>query len=167
MYVKVKLLSRARLFATPWTVACTKLLHPWDFLGKSTGVSWVYLHTNQPPVASGKPRWVLCSLGPLWDLHTFKMVSHTPSLYYSNKDLQHSHKCQAHSCVPESQKPSSKVPLALVKTAYPSRATSPEHMVEMSWTQSPWGPLEDASPRPHEVLMLHFLLYHEWASLPH
>ena len=24
--------------ATPWTVACTKLLHPWDFPGKSTGV---------------------------------------------------------------------------------------------------------------------------------
>ena len=23
---------------TPWTVACTRLLHPWDFLGKSTGV---------------------------------------------------------------------------------------------------------------------------------
>ena len=36
--VKVKLLSRARLFATPWIVACTKLLHPWDFQGKSTGV---------------------------------------------------------------------------------------------------------------------------------
>ena len=35
---EVKSLSRARLFATPWRVACTKLLHPWDFLGKSTGV---------------------------------------------------------------------------------------------------------------------------------
>ena len=33
--VKGKLLSCARLFATPWTVACTKLLHPWDFPGKS------------------------------------------------------------------------------------------------------------------------------------
>ena len=32
--VKVKSLSRARLFATPWTVACTKLLRPWDFQGK-------------------------------------------------------------------------------------------------------------------------------------
>ena len=31
---EVKWLSRARLFVTPWTVACTKLLHPWDFLGK-------------------------------------------------------------------------------------------------------------------------------------
>ena len=36
--VKMKLLSRAPLFATPWIVACTKLLHPWDFQGKSTGV---------------------------------------------------------------------------------------------------------------------------------
>ena len=36
--VKVKSLSRARLFATPRIVACTKLLCPWDFQGKSTGV---------------------------------------------------------------------------------------------------------------------------------
>ena len=35
---EVKSLSRAQLFVTPWTVACTKLLRPWDFLGKSTGV---------------------------------------------------------------------------------------------------------------------------------
>ena len=35
---KVKSLSRIQLLATPWTVACTRLLHPWDFLGKSTGV---------------------------------------------------------------------------------------------------------------------------------
>ena len=33
-----KSLSRARLFATPWTVACTKFLRPWGFLGKNTGV---------------------------------------------------------------------------------------------------------------------------------
>ena len=33
--VKVKSLSRVRLLATPWT---TRLLHPWDFPGKSTGV---------------------------------------------------------------------------------------------------------------------------------
>ena len=30
--VKVKSLSRVRLFATPWTKS------PWDFLGKNTGV---------------------------------------------------------------------------------------------------------------------------------
>ena len=32
--LKVKSLSRARLFATPWIVACTKLLPPQDFQGK-------------------------------------------------------------------------------------------------------------------------------------
>ena len=36
--VKGKALSCVRLFASPWRVACTRLLHPWDFLGKSTGV---------------------------------------------------------------------------------------------------------------------------------
>ena len=35
--VKVKSLSHVLLFATPWTVP-TKLLRPWDFPGKSTGV---------------------------------------------------------------------------------------------------------------------------------
>ena len=35
--VKVKLLSRVRLLATPWTTA-TRLFRPWDFPGKSTGV---------------------------------------------------------------------------------------------------------------------------------
>ena len=32
---EVKSLSPARLFATPWIVACTKLLCPWDFQGKN------------------------------------------------------------------------------------------------------------------------------------
>ena len=36
-------LSRVRLFATPWTVACTRLLRPQDFLGKSTGVGCHFL----------------------------------------------------------------------------------------------------------------------------
>ena len=31
---EVKSLSRARLFATSWIVACTKLLRPWDLQGK-------------------------------------------------------------------------------------------------------------------------------------
>ena len=39
----MKSLSHARLFVTPWTVACTKLLHPWDFPGKSTGVGCHFL----------------------------------------------------------------------------------------------------------------------------
>ena len=33
---KVKSLSQVQLFATPQTVACTRLLCPWDFLDKST-----------------------------------------------------------------------------------------------------------------------------------
>ena len=40
---EVKSLSRARLFATPWIVACTKLLCPWDFQGKSTAVGCHFL----------------------------------------------------------------------------------------------------------------------------
>ena len=32
-----------QLFATPWTVACARLLHPWDFLGKSTGMGCHFL----------------------------------------------------------------------------------------------------------------------------
>ena len=35
--VKVKSLNHVRLLATPWTAA-HRLLHPWDFPGKSTGV---------------------------------------------------------------------------------------------------------------------------------
>ena len=40
--VKVKLLSRVRLFATPWTVP-NRLLHPRDSPGKSTGVGCHFL----------------------------------------------------------------------------------------------------------------------------
>ena len=41
--MKVKSLSCARLFASPWIVACTKLLRPWDFQGKSTGAGCHFL----------------------------------------------------------------------------------------------------------------------------
>ena len=41
--VQVKSLSHVRLFATPWTVACTRLLCPWDFPGKNTGVDCHFL----------------------------------------------------------------------------------------------------------------------------
>ena len=49
--VKMKSLSRARLFVTPWTVAYqappsmefTRLLHPWNFPGKSTGAACHFL----------------------------------------------------------------------------------------------------------------------------
>ena len=39
----VKSLSRVRLFATPWTAWSTRLLCPWDFPGKSTGVGCHFL----------------------------------------------------------------------------------------------------------------------------
>ena len=42
-YGEVKSLSHVQLFVTPWTVACNRLLHPLDFLGKSTGVSCHFL----------------------------------------------------------------------------------------------------------------------------
>ena len=41
--VKVKSLSRARLFTSPWIIACTRLLRPWDFQGRSTGVGCHFL----------------------------------------------------------------------------------------------------------------------------
>ena len=53
--LEVKSLSRARLFATPWTVACTKLLRPWDFLGKSTGVGCCFLLQGIFPTQGSKP----------------------------------------------------------------------------------------------------------------
>ena len=69
---KVKKLSHARLFVTPWAVACTKLLCPWDFLGKSTEVvchsflQWTMFCQNSPPwpVHLGWPytAWLFVSL---------------------------------------------------------------------------------------------------------
>ena len=53
--VKVKSLSRARLFATPWIVACTKLLCPWDFQGKSTGVGCHFLLQGIFPTQGSNP----------------------------------------------------------------------------------------------------------------
>ena len=53
---EVKLLSRARLFATPWIVACTKLLHPWDFQGKSTGVGLPFPSPGDLPNPGIEPR---------------------------------------------------------------------------------------------------------------
>ena len=51
----VKSLSRARLFVTPWTVACTKLLCPWGFLGKSTGVGCRFLLQGIFPTQRSNP----------------------------------------------------------------------------------------------------------------
>ena len=53
--VKVKSLSRARLLTTPWTVACTKLLCPRDFPGKSTGVGCHFLLQGIFPTQGSNP----------------------------------------------------------------------------------------------------------------
>ena len=58
--VKVKSLSCARLFGTPWTVACTKLLHPWDFPGKSTGVGCHFLLQGIFPTQGSNPGLLHC-----------------------------------------------------------------------------------------------------------
>ena len=54
--VKVKSLSRVRPFATPRAVACTRLLRPWDFLGKSTGVGLPFPSPGNRPDPGIKPR---------------------------------------------------------------------------------------------------------------
>ena len=55
MKVKVKSLSRVRLFSTSWAVACTRLLRPWDFLGKSTGVGCHFLLQGIFPTQGSNP----------------------------------------------------------------------------------------------------------------
>ena len=58
--MKVKSLSRIRFFATRWTVACTRLLHPWDFLGKSTGVGCHFLLQGILPTQGSNPGLLHC-----------------------------------------------------------------------------------------------------------
>ena len=53
--MNVKSLSRVWLFATPWAVACTRLLRPWDFLGKSTGVGCHFLLQGIFPTQGSNP----------------------------------------------------------------------------------------------------------------
>ena len=55
MKVKVKSLIRAQLFVTPWIVACSKLLCPWDFQGKSTGVGCHFLLQGIFPIQGLNP----------------------------------------------------------------------------------------------------------------
>ena len=58
--VKVKSLSRVRLFVTPWAVGCTRLLRPWDFLGKSTGVGCHFLLQGIFPTQGSNPSLLHC-----------------------------------------------------------------------------------------------------------
>ena len=59
--VKVKSLSRAWLFETPWTVACTKLLHPWGFPSKSTEVGCHFLLQAISPTQGSNPGLPHCT----------------------------------------------------------------------------------------------------------
>ena len=64
---KVKLLSRVRLFATPWTVVY-QLLCPWDFPGKNTGLGCHFLLQGIFPAQGSNPglphyRQILYHLG--------------------------------------------------------------------------------------------------------
>ena len=69
----VKLLSRVRLFATTWTVPA-RLLHPWDFPGKNTGVGCHFLLQGKKMgdrTGGSQPRdrnWVSCTAGRFFTL---------------------------------------------------------------------------------------------------
>ena len=65
---KVKLLSRVRLFA----VACTRLLHPGDFLGKSTGVGCYFLLQGIFPTQGLNPGLSHCRQ-MLWERNMSKL----------------------------------------------------------------------------------------------
>ena len=52
---KVKSLSHVQLFGIQWTVAYTKLLCPWDFASKSTGVGCHCLLQGDLPDPGIKP----------------------------------------------------------------------------------------------------------------
>ena len=57
--VKVKSLSRVQLFATPWTVP-VRLLHPWDFPRKITGVRCDFLLQGIFPTQESNPGLLHC-----------------------------------------------------------------------------------------------------------
>ena len=73
--VKVKSLIHARLFVTPWIIACTKLLRPQDFQGKSTGVGCHFLLQGIFPTQGLNPGLSLCR-------QTLYHLSHQGSLSY-------------------------------------------------------------------------------------
>ena len=54
-----EVLSCVQLFVTLWTVACTRLLCPWDFLGKNSGVGCHFLLQGIFPTQGMNPFPVL------------------------------------------------------------------------------------------------------------
>ena len=69
----MKSLSRVRLFVTPRTVACTRLLCPWDFLSKSIGVGCHFLLQGIFPTQGSNPGLLHCR-------QTLYRLSHQGSL---------------------------------------------------------------------------------------
>ena len=61
--LKVKLLSRVRFFATPWTVA-HQALSPWDSQGKNTGVGCHCLLGGIFPTQGSNPGLPHCGQTP-------------------------------------------------------------------------------------------------------
>ena len=55
LIIRLSAWSHSVLFATPWIVACTKLLRPWDFQGKSTGVGCHFLLQGIFPTQGSNP----------------------------------------------------------------------------------------------------------------
>ena len=56
----MKSLGCVQLFATPWTIACTRLLCPWDFLGKSIGVGCYFFLQGIFPTQGSNPGLLRC-----------------------------------------------------------------------------------------------------------
>ena len=74
----MKSLSRVQLFSTPWTVACTRLLCPWDSLGKSTGVGCHFLLQGICPTQGsnpGLPQTDALPSEPPGDLNIYKVTN--------------------------------------------------------------------------------------------
>ena len=71
---KVKSLSLVQLFVTLWTVQSARLLHPWDFPGKNTGVGYHFLLQGIFPTQG-------LNLGLLHCRQTLYHLSHREALY--------------------------------------------------------------------------------------
>ena len=111
---EVKSLSHAWLFATPWTVACTKLLHPWDFQGKTTGVGCHFLLQGIFPTQGSNPGLSHCrqtlyllshQRSPVWPSNSTSRYTHTHTHTLESRDLNRRHMfTNVHSSISHNQK---------------------------------------------------------------
>ena len=82
---KVKSLSRARLFAAPWVVACTKFLHPWDFQGQSPGVGCHFLLQGIFPTQGSNPGLLHWRQITVWAIRKDFLLSESPRKTFYQK----------------------------------------------------------------------------------